>query len=115
MQTTQGELVNNSAKLSEVEREIQDLEKLIMNALDWGDEDELVKKLREQLRDKQIERSSRLEVVSINKGALSSQFNRIKETYRRIMNEDKTLGERINTIFREQDITIVSTLTAISL
>ena len=31
------------------------------------------------------------------------------------MNEDKTLGERINTIFREQDITIVSTLTAISL
>ena len=34
LQTTQGELVNNSAKLSEVEREIQDLEKLIMNALD---------------------------------------------------------------------------------
>ena len=31
------------------------------------------------------------------------------------MNEDKTLGERINTIFREQDITIVSTLMAISL
>ena len=44
-----------------------------------------------------------------------TQFNRIKETFDRVLNEDITLGERINTIFREQGITVVSILTTISL
>ena len=43
------------------------------------------------------------------------RINRIKETFRRILEKDKTLGEKNNTLFREQGITVVSILTAISL
>ena len=58
------------------------------------------------------ERASRLEAASANKEALRSQISRIKETITRVLEEDKTLGERIRTLFREQGITIVSVLTA---
>ena len=52
LQTTRGELANNLSKLSELDEEIKDLEKLIMDALEREDEEE-VKELREQLRYKQ--------------------------------------------------------------
>ena len=58
------------------------------------------------------ERSARLEVINVNKERLRSQINRIKETIQTVLKEDKTLGERIRTLFREQGITIVSVLTA---
>ena len=90
-----------------------------MDTLERGDEDELVKELRKQLREKYDERSARLEVASTNDQNLRSQINRVKETVNRIFNEDKTLGERINDLFREQGIMIhvhvVSILTVISL
>ena len=42
-------------------------------------------------------------------------MNRIKETIKNILEKDATLGDKIKTLFREQCITIVSILTAISL
>ena len=93
--------------MSEIDKEIKDHEQLYKNARDRDDEDELVKELPKQLRDKQIERSARLEVASINARALRSQIAGIKETIYRVLyiNLDKTLGERIKTIFREQGVT----------
>ena len=67
LQTTRGELVNNLAKLSELDQEINNLEKLYKNARDRDDEDvEVSEELREQLRDKQDERFARLEAASEN-------------------------------------------------
>ena len=44
-----------------------------------------------------------------------SQFERIKQTINKMLNEDLTLGERVRTLFREQGITIASILTAFGL
>ena len=43
------------------------------------------------------------------------QINRIKEAINNVLKEDTTLGEKLRTLFREQDITIVSVLTAIGM
>ena len=43
------------------------------------------------------------------------QFERIKQTIDKMLNQDMTLGERIQTLFREQGITITSVITALGL
>ena len=43
------------------------------------------------------------------------QFERIKQTIDKMLNQDMTLGERIQTLFREQGITIASVITALGL
>ena len=48
-------------------------------------------------------------------GKFRSQFERIKQTIDKMLNEDMTLGERVRTLFREQGITIVSVITAIGM
>ena len=67
------------------------------------------------LRQRQDERAARLEAASATRKALRSQISRIRETLHRILHEDKTLAERIRTLFREQGITIVSILTALGM
>ena len=44
-----------------------------------------------------------------------SQFQRIKQTIDKMLNQDMTLGERIQTLFREQGLTITSVVTALGL
>ena len=44
-------------------------------------------------------------------GKFRSQFQRIKQTVNKMLNEDMTLGERIQTLFREQGLTITSVIT----
>ena len=48
-------------------------------------------------------------------GKFKSQFQRIQQTIDKMLNEDMTLGERIQTLFREQGITITSVITALGL
>ena len=43
------------------------------------------------------------------------QFERIKQTIDKMLNQDMTLGEQIQTLFREQGITITSVITALGL
>ena len=44
-----------------------------------------------------------------------SQLQRIKQTIDKMLNQDMTLGERIQTLFREQGLTITSVITALGL
>ena len=44
-----------------------------------------------------------------------SQFQRIQQTIDKMLNEDMTLGERIQTLFLKQGITITSVITALGL
>ena len=72
-------------------------------------------RIAKRLREIQDERGARLEATSATREALRSQISRIRETLHRILHEDKTLAERIKTLFREQGITIVSILKALGM
>ena len=48
-------------------------------------------------------------------GKFRSQFQRIKQTVDKMLHQDLTLGEQIQTLFREQGITIASVITALGL
>ena len=62
-----------------------------------------MKKLKGQLSDIELERQARLEALSTTTAALRPQINRIRETIRRLLHEDKTLAERIRTLPRTGD------------
>ena len=115
LQTNRGELINNLAKLPELDDHIA-LEKRKLDEADAGGVDELTRRrIAERLLDLQDERSARLEAASATKDALRSQISRIRETISRILHEDTTLAERVRTLFREQGVTLVSILTAIGM
>ena len=48
------------------------------------------------------ERAAQLEAASTNHEALRTQISHIRETVQRILHEDRTLSERIRTLFLEQ-------------
>ena len=105
LQTIRGELVNNLAKLTELDNHITREQ----NKLDDPDIVEFERqRITERIRNLEDERVSRLEAASASREALRSQISRIRETINRLINEDTTLAERIRTLFREQGITIVS-------
>ena len=111
LETIRGELTNNLAKLSELDKDIASEKRKLEEA-----SDETTKNIiAERLRNLQNLRAARLEAASSTREALRSQISRIRETLHRILHEDKTLAERIKTLFREQGITIVSILTALGM
>jgi len=112
MRRQRGALVDNLAKLSQLNADIaqaaQELEgeEVVSNP----EKKRRIQELLNWLRD---ERSSRLEAAAANCVALRTQFSRIRETIERVLNEDATLAERLHTLFREQGVTIASILTAL--
>ena len=125
MTRSRDELANNLAKLSAIDDRKSEVEKHLARErrkLTETDDTEIqqdirdrMEKLKGEVSDIELERQVRLEALSTNKAALRSQINRILETIRRLLHEDKTLAERIRTLFREQGITIASILTAIGM
>ena len=57
----------------------------------------------------------RQESIDILKGRLKSQITSFKETVAKVLDKDTSLGEKIQTLFREQGITIAFILTAIGM
>ena len=111
LETIRGEHTNNLAKLTELDKDIAEERSKLEAA-----SDETTKNIiAERLRNLQDDRAARLEAASSTREALRCQFSRIRETLHRILHEDKTLAERIKTLFREQGITIVSILTALGM
>ena len=125
MTRKQDELVNNLAKLSELDDEIPGIKDHIARERtklteteDEGLQQEIQKRitaLERELADKELEREARLEAASIIKEELRGQLSRIRETMTRVLEGDKTLAERVRTLFREQGVTLVSILTAIGM
>ena len=111
LQSIRGELTNNLAKLTDIDKDIAKKKRKLQEA-----EDEISKSdITARLKNLEDERSVRLEAATANKEALRGQINRIKETINKVLKEDSTLGERLRTLFKEQGITIVSVLTAIGM
>ena len=76
----------------------------------------------EDLREKQREIKTLEEEIEVLDSVIREyddkfrgQFERIKQTIDKMLNQDMTLGERIQTLFREQGITITSVITALGL
>ena len=76
----------------------------------------------EDLREKQREIKTLEEEIEVLDSVIREyddkfreQFESIKQTIDKMLNQDMTLGERIQTLFREQGITITSVITALGL
>ena len=57
----------------------------------------------------------RQETINLLKGRLKNQITNFKETIAKVLDKDTSLAEKIQTLFREQGITIASILTAIGM
>ena len=117
LQSINGELRNNTGKLSDLDKRIKrdtaKLKEIEDNPEGFSEEQkELYKK---RLQDLQEERQVRLEFLSQNRKDLQTQVAMIKQTIEKILHSDTSLGEKIRTLFREQGITIFSVLTAVSM
>ena len=117
LQSINGELLNNTAKLSELDKRIKrdtaKLKEIEDNPEGFSEEQkELYKKCLQDLKE---ERQVRLEFLSQNRKDLQTQVARIRQTIEKILDGDTSLGKKIRTLFREQGITIFSVFTAVSM
>ena len=112
LKRTRGALVDNLAKLSQLDADITQAEQEL-GGEEAANDPEKKRRIQERLDQQRSERDVRLEAAAANREALRTQFSRIQETVERVLNEDTTLAERLRTLFREQGVTIASTLTAL--
>ena len=116
LQSIQGELLNNTSKLTEIDKRIKidskNLEE-VENDLTYTDEQRQLYK--DRLDDLNTEKQARLEILSQNQKDLETQVARIKQTLEKVLHKDTSLAERIRTLFKEQGTTIFSILTAFSM
>ena len=115
LQNIQGELLNNSLKLTEIYKRIKmDTKKLKEVEDDSTYSDEQRQLYRDRLDDLNIEKQARLEILPPNQKDLQIQVARIRQTIERLLDKDMSLVEKICTLFKEQGITIFSVLTTFS-
>ena len=78
--------------------------------------DEQREEVRAKLQRFQDEQKAINEQIHILKGRYSNQIYQIRESIMKFLDEETgTLGERIRTLFKEQEIMIVSILTAVGM
>ena len=107
LQSTQGELLNNTSKLTEINKRIvNDTKKLeeVKNDSTYSDEQRQLYK--DRLEGLNNEKQTRLEILSQNRKDLQTQVARIRQTLEKVLDENASLAERIRALFREQGITI---------
>ena len=113
LQSIQGELLNNTSKLTEINKSIKrDTKKLEEVENDPTYSDQQRQLYRDRLDDLNTKKQVKLEKLSQNREDLQAQVARIKETLEKVLDQNASLAERIRTLFREQGITIFSILTA---
>ena len=116
LQSIQGELLNNTSKLTEIDKRIKrDTKKLEEVENDPTYTDEQRQLYRDRLDDLNTDKRARLEILSQNRKDLQTQTARIKQTIEKVLDQNTSLAERIRTLFYQQGITIFSILTALSM
>ena len=85
----------------------------VKNDLTYTDEQRQL--YRDRLDGLNNKKQARLEILSQNRKYLQIQVARIRQTIAKVLDQDTSLAERICTLFREQDITMFSILTAFSM
>ena len=71
--------------------------------------------ITKQIDDLNEDLKVRQESIDILKGRLKNQITSFKETIAKVLESNTSLAEQIQTLFREQGITIASILTAIGM
>ena len=116
LQSIEGELLNKTSKLTEINKRIErDTKKLKEVEDDPTYYDEQRQLYKDRLDDLNTEKQAGLETLSQNRKDLQAQVARIKQTLEKVLDNDSPLTERIHTLFREQGITIAAILTALSM
>ena len=116
LQRIQGELLNNTSKLTEINKRIKrDTKKLEEEENDPTDSDEQRQLYKDRLDDLNTEKQGRLEILLQNRKDLQTQVARIKQTLEKVYDKNTSLAERFRTLFREQGTTIFSIVTALSI
>ena len=116
LQSIQGELLNNTSKLKEINKHIKKATKKleeVENDPTYSDEQRQL--YRDRLDGLNPKKQTRLKIPSQNRKDLQMQVARIRQTLEKVLDKDTSLAERIRTSFREQGITIFSILTALSM
>ena len=116
LQSTQGELLNNTSKLTYINKRIErDTKKLEKVENDPTYTDEQSQLYRDRLDNLNTEKQARLETLSQNRKDLQTQVARIKQTIAKVLDQDTLLAQRIRILFKGQGITIFSILAAFSI
>ena len=76
-------------------------------------DDAMKEDITKQINTLNDELETRQESIDLLKGRLKSQITNFKETIAKMLDKDTSLAKKIQTLFREQGITIASILTAI--
>ena len=112
LQRIDGDFLNSAGKLTELKEDIVRQQNKLKEPTITANQREAIQK---RLKGFQDEYKVRLESLSLQKKELQSQFARIRQTLNKIADKDRSLKERLNILWREQGLTIVSVLTAVGL
>ena len=116
LRTIKGSLKVAIAKRVDLEAHIKHEERKLNEIQDpkySDDQRDMIEGRINKLRGELTERNKEIDIL---KGEASKQINQIKESITKLLDKETgTLGERIRTLFKEQGITIVSILTAVSM
>ena len=114
LRSFKGEIVNNLAKLSEVDKQLnRDRRKKLEEIKDDSScSDELKDSIRERIDEKKHERKTRIEALSINRNKLRKQVSRIKETLAEMSDSNTSPLEKLWIFLQEQWILLTATITA---
>ena len=114
LQSIHGELLNNTSKLTEINKRIKrDTKKLEEVENDSAYSNEQRQLYKDRLDQLNTEKQARLEILSQNRKDLQTQVARIRQTLEKVLDRNTSLTERIRTLFREQGMTIFSILTTL--
>ena len=108
LQSIQGELLDNTSRLTEINKRIErDTKNLKEVEDDPTYSDEQRQLYRDRLDNLNTKEKARLEILSQNQKDLQTQIARIRQTLEKILDKDISSAERIHTLFREQGINII--------
>ena len=95
LQSIQGELVNNTSKLTGLNKLIKrDTKKLEEAEKDSTYTDEQRQLYRDRLDDLNTEKQAKLEILSQNRKDIQAQVARIRQTIAKVLDQDTSLAER---------------------
>ena len=110
LKSIQGELLNSTSKLTEINKGItRDTKKLEEVRNDPTYSDEQGQLYKDRLDDLNTEKQARLEILSQNRKGLQTEAATIKQTLEEILDKDAPLPERIRTLISEMIVLIIST------
>ena len=100
LQSIQGELLNNTSKLAEINKLIKrDTKKLEEVENDPTYSDEQRQLYSDRLEDLNTEKQTRLEILLQNSKDLQKEVARIKQTLEEVLNQNASLAERICNVY----------------